>query len=386
MVVTIWDTDWCYNKESFPNIYCMKLSSYHQQLGDTINFVRDEVDTTLACDKRYIFRENEDTPLPPRRLLDENKTILLGKGFKYYDVKQVSMVVAACRPDYLLYGLKKGSIFENSNFLLFYHNGKRIPLSQDYHNTLKGRKKNLVIDKGFWKADCRDIEECLNVLAQEKNIAFLEPISLKVLLSNENICRKFLSLNFTTGSKFKWKNDYGNEPDQIAAIVDFMKALSAHTHSAIGKIPIKIVQCNEFQVEDGWKIDFLKALQSVHYCRERGLNCELKYKITDLAAYPWASQNLAKWTMAKQNMSFVEFIIAPYCLVKGINWYDILNNSLKWSCRDIDNLVGLLADEVFAANIDLFFYADKNNTLNKNLVNWEVPKAKASLITRGDNN
>ena len=98
------------------------------------------MDTTLACDKRYIFRENDDTPLPPRRLLDENKTILLGKGFKYYDVKQVSMVVAACRPDYLLYGLKKGSIFENSNFLLFYHNGKRIPLSQDYHNTLKGRK------------------------------------------------------------------------------------------------------------------------------------------------------------------------------------------------------------------------------------------------------
>ena len=89
MVVTIWDTDWCYNKESFPNIYCMKLSSYHQQLGDTINFVRDEMDTTLACDKRYIFRENDDTPLPPRRLLDENKTILLGKGFKYYDVKQV---------------------------------------------------------------------------------------------------------------------------------------------------------------------------------------------------------------------------------------------------------------------------------------------------------
>lgn len=383
MIVTLWDTDWCANKESFPNIYCMKLSSYHQQLGDTINFVDDEFKGNLECGIRYIFREKDSTPLPPKKYIDAANTILLGRGFRYYNVKQVSMIVAACRPDYLLYGLKKNSIFENSNFLLFYHNGKRIPLSQDYHNTLDGRKKNLVVDKTFWKADDRDIIECLDILAQEKNIAFLEPISLKKVVGNSAIRERFLRLNFTTATNFKWKNDYGSEPDEVEKLINFFKQLKSITASSLGAIPIKAVQCNQFQTEDGWKIDLIKALRAVKNCRENRISCELTFKQTDLCAYPWLFNILTKWTKAKQNVSLVEFILAPICLEKGIVWNDILNNSLKWSNSTIDNLIGLLTESMFQNEIDLFFYANRKTSLNKNLINWSILNQKANLITKG---
>lgn len=386
MIITIWDTDWCANKESFPNIYCMKLSSYHQQLGDTINFVDDDFKGNLVCDKRYIFREKDSTPLPPKQYIDAANTILLGRGFRYYNVKQVSMTVAACRPDYLLYGLNKNSIFENSNFLLFYHNGKRIPLSQDYHNTLSGRKKNLVVDKTFWKANDDDLIWCLDFLAQEKNIAFLDPISLKRILTNKTVMEKFLNLNFTTATNFKWKNDYGSEPDEVTRLVEFLTKLKSRTHSAIGTIPIKLVQCNQFEEEDGWKIDLIKALRTVKYCREKGINCELVLKPNDLCAYPWLFNTLSKWSKAKYKISFVEYVLAPICLEKGISWSDILNNSLKWSNAAIDNLIGLLTESAFQNEIDLFFCGAKNTSLNKNLINWEIIKQKAKLTTKGEQN
>ena len=44
MRVTIWDLDYYYaeNKRNCYNTEAMRISSYHQQMGDQVNFVRNE--------------------------------------------------------------------------------------------------------------------------------------------------------------------------------------------------------------------------------------------------------------------------------------------------------------------------------------------------------
>jgi hypothetical protein len=43
----------------------MKISSYHKQLGDTINFVTTQDDIRRPYDLYYIIKENSKTPNPP---------------------------------------------------------------------------------------------------------------------------------------------------------------------------------------------------------------------------------------------------------------------------------------------------------------------------------
>lgn len=127
----------------------MRLSSYHKQQGDSINFITDETQLSFAYDKMYIAKELERTPLPQRKYLDDIKVELLGKGFKYYKSKQINSIVAACRPDYLLYEHSARNPYANANFITFYANNQLIKTRQDFHNTFNYHKKTVVTDSYF---------------------------------------------------------------------------------------------------------------------------------------------------------------------------------------------------------------------------------------------
>ena len=43
----------------------MKISSYHKQLGDAVNFVMKPDDIYRPYDIYYIIKEKNDTPNPP---------------------------------------------------------------------------------------------------------------------------------------------------------------------------------------------------------------------------------------------------------------------------------------------------------------------------------
>ena len=43
----------------------MKISSYHKQLGDQVNFVIKQDDIYRPYDLYYIIKENSKTPNPP---------------------------------------------------------------------------------------------------------------------------------------------------------------------------------------------------------------------------------------------------------------------------------------------------------------------------------
>ena len=51
----------------------MKISSYHKQLGDTINFVTKEDDIRRPYDIYYIIKEKSETPNPPLDFLLNKK-------------------------------------------------------------------------------------------------------------------------------------------------------------------------------------------------------------------------------------------------------------------------------------------------------------------------
>jgi hypothetical protein len=59
----------------------MKISSYHKQMGDKVNFVLTPDDIYRPFDKYYIIKENSKTPNPPTDLMLSKKVIWLGKAY-----------------------------------------------------------------------------------------------------------------------------------------------------------------------------------------------------------------------------------------------------------------------------------------------------------------
>lgn len=127
----------------------MKLSSYHKQRGDSINFVTDKNQLTLSFDRMYIARNDDTTEVPNKKLLNDNRVMLLGKGFRYYGAKGINAIVASCRPDYLLYNIDEKNPYANANFAQYYCGKTLLKQKQDYHSTFKYHKKTVVVDSYF---------------------------------------------------------------------------------------------------------------------------------------------------------------------------------------------------------------------------------------------
>lgn len=53
------------NKTNCFNPDAMKISSYHKQLGDVVNFVEKQDDIYRPYDLYYIIRDKKTTPQPP---------------------------------------------------------------------------------------------------------------------------------------------------------------------------------------------------------------------------------------------------------------------------------------------------------------------------------
>ena len=60
----------------------MKISSYHKQLGDQINFVLKEDDIYRPYDLYYIIKEKEKTPNPSSNFYLDKRVRWWGKAVK----------------------------------------------------------------------------------------------------------------------------------------------------------------------------------------------------------------------------------------------------------------------------------------------------------------
>lgn len=195
--ITIWDMDYYYAKirKNVFNSFAMKISSYHKQLGDEINFVRSKNDLHRPYDRYYIFKEHEDIPDLIEFLLDTS-----GKIFWYGHGVPTSRCnlnlddkILGCRPDYLLY-TEKDTKFERAEQVRFTNTqGKPLEWIQTWDNTFKN-KLVLVLDEHLWENNQSVILKALKTLENKKSIFFLEPIPIEKILSDKEIREQFLKL------------------------------------------------------------------------------------------------------------------------------------------------------------------------------------------------
>ena len=115
MRVSIWDMDYYYAKDKRdmfdPNL--MKISSYHKQKGDVVNFVTKEDDIFRPYDLYYIFKDDPKTPNPPLVFYTERRVRWGGSCNRFRIHWRMSDAMLACRPDYLLYP-EKDTVLERS--------------------------------------------------------------------------------------------------------------------------------------------------------------------------------------------------------------------------------------------------------------------------------
>lgn len=141
MRVTIWDLDYYYttSRVNCFNVDAMRISSYHKQRGDAVNFVRSEFDIGRPYDVYYIFKEKSNLPNPPAQFYTDPRVKWLGKANRVRCNYRLNRVVLACRPDYLLYPEKNTRVERAEYVQLFDNAAKLLPLKQDYTNTFKDR-------------------------------------------------------------------------------------------------------------------------------------------------------------------------------------------------------------------------------------------------------
>ena len=375
MKITLWDLDWYYKMRDIPNLDCMRISSYHKQKGDQINFVEEISQASFLCDKMYIFKELEKTPLPERKFLDDIRTTLIGGGFSFLKHSRISSTVAACRPDYLLYNTPERDAYANANFIGFYAGTELIKLRQDYHNTKKHHKKTLVVDDYFWKAKDEEIIYCLEILKQDKNIAFLEPISLSKLITTPEIKKRFLELDFSRGTHFRWRNDYGHDAVAVTAIVEFMEELRKVTNSDLGFVPIR---ASAATVPD--EADALRCLEVIGIFKRHKVRCKIitgKYSTALLRV-------MKRWMNTEYQLSFIEFVLHYDCAIQGVLWYDILNSPIRWRSPTFDALVSLLASPQYNNYRDYLFIQWGFWDLDKHKINYDVLYEHMSLLAKGE--
>lgn len=114
MNIGIIDADLLYKKKHrFPNLACMKISSYYKQQGDTVNLLLS-YDNINNYDKIFISKVFTDT-IVPDDILDLPNVEYGGTGFFYDKAKPLPNEIEHIMPDYHLYDefvhiqLEKGS-------------------------------------------------------------------------------------------------------------------------------------------------------------------------------------------------------------------------------------------------------------------------------------
>jgi len=323
----------------------MKISSYHKQKGDVVNFVLEEAHLSFEHDMIYVIRENKLTPFPPLHILDSQKSKLIGREFIYYDgVYEPDAVIGMVRPDYSLYPVPERNAYANAHVVQFFHKTMLLPLQQNFMNdAAKHHRKTLVVDEFMWLAEKEKIKKVLIRLKELKNIAFLKPISLKMVVLDKEIRELFLDLNFTRGTLFKFKNDIGSEFEEVKEIIDFMVEFREKKQVKTQGFPVKAVLYEHWEDKELGILDLERCLKIIDYGKANGVKVLLKTPAERLTTPYWRFFDMMQvWTDYMYKLSYVEVMLESTTRRNGLTWYQTLNNVSKWSTPRVFFLLHVL--------------------------------------------
>lgn len=348
MRISIWDLDW-YHKMSFvPNYRAQKISSYYKQQGYLINFIEKEEHIHFEYDIIYILREKKSTPMPPIQYIDQKNVRLIGKEFKYYDNQfDLTMEMDMVRPDYLLYDIPEGNAYANAHILKLTHGGKLLPARQDHVNYhVKYSQKTLVVDEDLWDLSKDDLKNVLEELIAYKNIAFSFPIKLKMIFSDTNIRELFDKLNFMAGTIIEFRNNHSSELEEVKKIVDLAENLKAkNSRIKIRPVPIKAVIYNHWRDKSKGIEDLKRLLQIADYAKEKEVDIIIKTPNKRLTTPYWYFfDSMEVWTSSYFYLSYIESMVASRTVRTKEQWFEPINDSIKWSTPRIYFLIHLLTE------------------------------------------
>lgn len=235
------------------------------------------------------------------------------------------------RPDYLLYPDVERNSYYNANIVQFYHRKKLLKKKQPFENTKKHHKKTLVIDKEFWHVSKENIETCLLELKEYKNIAFLHPIDLKILVNSEDLMDLFINLKFSPGTLFRFRNNYGQTYESALELFDFVDKLkAANNHVRITEMPFKAVTTDHREGIEAGLYDLERCLQIMDEAKKRKIHIRFFSPNHRMETPYWYYFEMMEyWTLHLEKFSYVELMLNSGMKRAGLPWYALLNNKLK---------------------------------------------------------
>jgi hypothetical protein len=373
MTVFILDMDWIFDKNDMPNPDCMRLSSFHKQRGDKVYFVGDMTELAMTYDKLYVFSSSDSTPMLSSKIMNDERTTLFGTKFALCGAKKLGTVIMSCRPDYLLYDIKdeKSNSYARANFITFFVGNDKIKRRQEWKNTKKGAKRTIVTDDCLWKQKPELIIQCLAELQEERNIAFLNPISLKVLVENKEVRNFFVNLHFMKGTIFKWRNDLGSDDSSAAAICEFFYILKQHTKSNVGRVPLLPT------INNNWEEDLERLLKAISIFKQNKVKCFLPpLSNTSHPIYSW----LTSWLDKGWENSFIEEMVFFDVASKGTRWMNVINTPSFWQSKKTRFLIKLLDQNKWQNLIPYMTVQIGFDAINPNVIDFDIIKQNAYMI------
>lgn len=332
MRVTIWDLDWYYaaNKTNKQNPDVMRISSYHKQIGDVVNFVTKEDDIRRPYDIYYIIKEDSKTPNPPLDFFMNNKVKWWGNAYKVKVKWKMSAAMLGARPDYLLYPEKDTMIERAEHVRLFDNAGEMLPIVQTWTNTYSN-KMVVVDDRTMWYSSKNNIIKALKILQQSKNIYFLEPISLKILLSDEEIKNEFLKLKFRPGCKFEWNLIHITSAAKAFNFIDELKLINKGVDFGTLVIDYRDVNKSHWDNKQYAIDDFNNVVKLIIEAKKRKIKINIKMPEYRLETpYFQIFEELSYWTEKYLKKSWIEYITIAHPWGVDNTAFNYWNRPEKW--------------------------------------------------------
>ena len=349
--ISIFDSEFYYNQSKLPSWKAMKISSFYKQQGYIVNLYTQDFKITYDYDAAFVIKERIDTKMPPSRLLDDGRTILMGKALEGYEgYKTFPMEMSVVRPDYRLFSVKKESILDRIQYVQFYCGLYEIEKSQDWHNTYLGSKISIVVDDNFWDFKSSElIISKLKILQKEPRVGFLHPIKLKKILKDKAIADEFYKLKFS----FRYHNTFdisGIEQtyENVVEIIDFIANWNRFSGS-FKPIRIRTITTKHWNNQENIDYDLRRCIKIVAYAKSKGVRINLRNPNRQTYSPEWRMFNVLKcWCNNFPNKSFVETMFIWSTEKTNLSAWEISSNSKYWISVWLRYLINLIqTDEEF---------------------------------------
>lgn len=355
MKISIWDLDYYFStqKGEKVNVDVQKISSYHKQKGDSVNFVTTERDIYRPYDIYYIIKENQNTPNPPMEFFINPKVRWWGEAYVMKQNWKMSDAMLACRPDYLLYPERLSRDARAEQIRLLGNNNKLLPLVQDWSNTLKD-KNYIVTDKKLWYVDETTVISALQRLQTVPNICFEAPIPIRVLCQHDKMLQEFWKLNFSKRSQLEFVRVY---PEEMSMVFDFLKEFKVHFPTC----PIPHIKLLYARIP--W-VTQTEAQQGMQRLREIVVQAKERLVYLDIigpkqrkdTSFFFLPELMEEWSKLNFKMAWLEYLSVRFKVDKNYmsgstewnkpnKWHPLFRDAIRQTYKDTDFLLKKWGDE-----------------------------------------